>query len=78
MWVYLANLHFCANWLPTLEKEIENIYNNVLNDASKDSQNFKLWMSSAPYPQFPISILQKSMKVSVEPAKTIRKNMSKL
>ena len=39
--------------------------------------NFRLWLSSAPHPKFPISILQKSVKVTSEPPKGVRANLLK-
>lgn len=40
--------------------------------------NFRLWLSSNPHPKFPISILQKCIKVTTEPPKGVKANMLRL
>jgi len=37
-----------------------------------------LWLSSAPHPKFPISILQRCIKVTTEPPKGVKANMFRL
>ena len=61
-WVFLANCHLMLSWMPTLEKIIEA--NMVEKTPNK---NFRLWLSSSPDPNFPISILQRGIKMTTEP-----------
>ena len=41
-------------------------------------ENFRLWLSSAPHPQFPISILQQSIKITTQPPRGIKLNLLRL
>jgi len=52
-WLYLANCHLSLNFLKELEKMIEQL------EISKHEvhDNFRLWLSTDPHPQFPITIL---------------------
>ncbi|XP_039277425.1 dynein heavy chain 2, axonemal [Nilaparvata lugens] len=72
-WIFLANCHLSLSWMPKLDKIIENISQNTR--ANKD---FRLWLSSSPHPEFPISILQNSLKMTTEPPKGIKANMKRL
>ena len=36
---------------------------------------FRLWLSSSPHPDFPISILQAGIKMTTEPPKVTQKNI---
>ncbi|KAI9197259.1 dynein heavy chain and region D6 of dynein motor-domain-containing protein [Polychytrium aggregatum] len=71
-WVFLANCHLSISWMPSLDKIIEVI------PAENPHPNFRLWLSSSPHPQFPISILQVGIKMVTEPPKGIKANMSRL
>jgi hypothetical protein len=44
----------------------------------KPHENFRLWLSSDPHPKFPISILQRAIKLTTEPPKGLRNNLSRL
>lgn len=65
-WVFLANCHLSISFMPQLEKLIENI------PSSSPHKDFRLWLSSSPHPQFPISILQTSLKMTTEPPKGLK------
>ena len=54
-WLMLQNCHLLVRWLIDLEKALERI--------SKPHPDFRLWLTTAPTPDFPIGILQKSLKV---------------
>jgi dynein heavy chain len=60
--------------LKDLEKSLD-----TLEHQSKDfNENFRLWLSSSPHPKFPISILQKCIKVTTEPPKGVKANMYRM
>ncbi|CAM9180031.1 unnamed protein product [Ectocarpus fasciculatus] len=68
-WVFLANCHLMLSWMPTLEKTIETYI------EGKPHPNFRLWLSSSPDPNFPITVLQRGIKMTTEPPKGLRSNM---
>ena len=68
-WVFLANCHLMLSWMPTLEKMIEGIIEGNPNPK------FRLWLSSSPNPDFPITILQRGIKMTTEPPKGLLSNM---
>ncbi|XP_078389870.1 dynein axonemal heavy chain 2 [Cetorhinus maximus] len=71
-WVFLANCHLSLSWMPQLDKLIEQLQ---IQDPHPD---FRLWISSSPHPDFPVSILQTSIKMTTEPPKGIKANMKRL
>ncbi|KAM8972622.1 dynein axonemal heavy chain 2 [Pelodytes ibericus] len=71
-WVFLANCHLSLSWMPQLDKLVEQL------QVEDPHPNFRLWLSSSPHPDFPISILQASVKMTTEPPKGLRANMTRL
>ncbi|XP_073510575.1 dynein axonemal heavy chain 2 isoform X2 [Phyllobates terribilis] len=71
-WVFLANCHLSLSWMPQLDKLVEQL------QVEDPHPNFRLWLSSSPHPDFPISILQASIKMTTEPPKGLRANMKRL
>lgn len=71
-WVFLANCHLSLSWMPQLEKIVEQLQSDSVH------RDFRLWLSSSPHPDFPISILQSSIKITTEPPKGIKANMKRL
>lgn len=59
--------------LPELEAKLDEI---ILNKQYQNS--FRLIMSANPTENFPISLLQRSVKMTVEPPRGIRPNMARL
>ncbi|XP_076166258.1 dynein axonemal heavy chain 7 [Ptiloglossa arizonensis] len=56
-WIFLQNCHIVPHWMIHLEQICENC------NISNVSINFRLWLSSYPMKEFPISILQNSIKI---------------
>ena len=62
-WVFLANCHLSLSWMPQLDKLVEQL------QIEEPHPEFRLWLSSSPHPDFPISILQAGIKMTTEPPK---------
>ncbi|CAG9819075.1 unnamed protein product [Phaedon cochleariae] len=71
-WVFLANCHLSLSWMPKLDKIIEML------QTGKVHPKFRVWMSSSPHPDFPISILQAAIKMTTEPPKGLKANLKRL
>ncbi|PFH37249.1 dynein, axonemal, heavy chain 2 family protein [Besnoitia besnoiti] len=71
-WVFLANCHLALSWLPAMEKLIEEVID------SGPHENYRLWLSSEPHPDFPIALLQRSTKITTEPPKGLKSNLQRL
>uniref|UniRef100_A0A669QJL6 Dynein axonemal heavy chain 1 n=1 Tax=Phasianus colchicus TaxID=9054 RepID=A0A669QJL6_PHACC len=65
-WVFFQNCHLAPSWMPSLERLIEGI------DPNKD---FRLWLTSLPSNRFPVSILQNSSKMTIEPPRGVKANL---
>lgn len=64
----LQNCHLLADWLKTvLEKQLEGMV--------KPNKEFRLWLTTLPTDEFPLGILQKSMKIVTEPPEGIKANL---
>lgn len=66
-WCVLQNCHLLISWLKTLEKILEGI--------TKPNAEFRLWLTTLPIDEFPMGILQKSLKVVTEPPDGLKLNM---
>ncbi|XP_060766195.1 dynein axonemal heavy chain 1 [Neoarius graeffei] len=70
-WVFFQNCHLAPSWMPSLERLIENIV------PDKVHRDFRLWLTSLPSNKFPVSILQNSSKMTIEPPRGIKANLLK-
>lgn len=67
VWLVLQNCHLQMSWLPTLERVFEQI--------EKFHPDFRLWLTTEPEPNFPVGILQKSVKIVMEPLRGLKRNL---
>jgi len=71
-WVFLANCHLCISYMAELEKRVAELAHK------KPNPDFRMWLSSAPTPQFPMSILQSGLKMTTEPPRGLKPNLTRL
>ena len=71
-WIILENLHLVEDWLPTFEEKISKWKGAELNSR------FRMWLSCVPVDSFPINLLEKSIKVALQPPKTVKQKMERM
>ena len=71
MWICLQNCHLYTSWMGELEKIQEKA------DASQINRDYRLWLTSDPSPSFPVPILQSGIKLTNEPPKGLKANMTR-
>ncbi|XP_011498925.1 PREDICTED: dynein heavy chain 7, axonemal-like [Ceratosolen solmsi marchali] len=69
-WVFLHNCHLELPWMMKLEKVFEEF------DVSNTSLDFRLWISTYSHKEFPLSILQNSIKVAFDSPCEIKQTLT--
>jgi dynein heavy chain len=72
LWICLQNCHLLTNWLPFLDLKLEEV------DYSNTHENFRLWLTTNECQDFPISLLERSVKITKEPPKGLRNKLINL
>lgn len=79
-WVILQNCHLAISWLPRLEQIVEEItlLAHKKDKLKKFDPEFRLWLTSSSSPDFPLSLLQLSIKMTKDPPKGLKANILQL
>ena len=71
----MQNCHLSKSFMPGLEKLLQK--QNHADNLENVNEAFRLFLTSNPVDYFPVSILQNGMKLTNEPPKGIKANMTK-
>lgn len=63
----LMNCHLLAKWL-------KNSLEKILESHDKPHKDFRLWLTTQPTKEFPLGLLQKSLKIVTEPPDGLKLN----
>jgi dynein heavy chain len=72
-WVCLQNCHLAVSWLPRMEQDLEQ----AATSGDRIHDEFRLWLTSIPSEKFPVPVLQNGIKITNEPPRGIKANLSR-
>ena len=61
-----------VSFLPEIEKKLSELSEAKKMGSLRVNDEFRLWMTSMPSPDFPIPILQNGVKLTIEPPKGLK------
>ena len=70
-WVCLQNCHLAVSWLPRLEQILEQ------TAGTDEHRDYRLWLTSMPSAAFPVSVLQSGVKLTQEPPRGLKANLTR-
>ncbi|CAF1059358.1 unnamed protein product, partial [Brachionus calyciflorus] len=73
-WVILQNCHLATSFL----NDIERVCQNLTQRKETIKPEFRLWLTSYSTPEFPVSVLENSIKITNEAPKGLRSNLLKI
>lgn len=73
-WLCLQNCHLAESWLPKLDRKLEELRDAPEGEVNDD---FRLWLTTMPTPKFPVTVLQNSLKLTIEPPKGLKANLAR-
>ena len=68
-WIFLDNVHLMPRWLHTLEKKLEKY------GVDGTHPDFRVMLSSDPSNSIPVSILERSIKITSDPPSGLKANL---
>jgi dynein heavy chain, axonemal len=68
----LENLHLADDWLPSFEEKISKWKGAELNPR------FRVWITCIPVDNFPPTILERSIKVALQPPRNIKSKIQRM
>ena len=73
-WICLQNCHLAENWMST---SLDVLWENEIIGTSDVHVDFRLFLTSYPTKQFPSSMLQAGIKVSIEPPIAMKASLNR-
>ena len=71
-WVILENLHLADDWLPSFEEKMSKWKGAEINPR------FRVWITCIPVDKFPPTILERSIKVALQPPRNIKSKIQRM
>ena len=66
------NCHLAVSWLPRLEQLLE-----AAGAKNEQHRDYRLWLTSMPSSKFPVPILQNGIKLTQEPPRGLKANLTR-